>query len=96
VWRAKGLINGGRNKVQADYIEQIVSLRNQKKLVELLVVINLYVNAQINSSATDTSEISYRFSLVDIYGCFGEACYFYVQDRSHLYHERRCFIPVRN
>jgi hypothetical protein len=67
VRRAKGLINGGRNKVESGYVEQVMSRHNRKNLMELLLVINLYVNAQIYFDATDTSEISYPFSLVDIY-----------------------------
>jgi hypothetical protein len=73
-----------------------MSLRNRKNVMELLVVINLYVNAQIYSNATDTSDISYPFSLVDIYERFGATCYLHVQGRSHLYHERRCFNSLRN
>jgi hypothetical protein len=65
---------------KADYIEQIVFMRNQNNFMELSVVINLYVNPKIYSSATDTSEISYPFSLVDIYEHFGGIYYFYVQD----------------
>jgi len=73
-----------------------MSLRNRKNMMELLVVINLYANAQIYSNATDTSEISHPFSLVDIYERFGGTCYFHLQGRSHLYHERRCFKFIRN